>query len=128
MELNKKWKNLQNGSDIRGVSIASDPERPVNLDDEVAGKIAAAFIEWLNEKTGKDSFRIGVGTDSRLSGPGLKNAVLKVFQAEGSIAIDCNMASTPAMFMSCVFEETGFDAGIMITASHLPSKIGRAHV
>ena len=38
----------------------------------------------------------------------------------GAHGIDCGIATTPAMFMSLVFEETAYDASVMITASHLP--------
>ncbi len=33
---------------------------------------------------------------------------------------DCGLASTPAMFMSTVFENHLCDGSIMLTASHLP--------
>ena len=42
------------------------------------------------------------------------------FVAQGAIAIDCSMATTPAMFMSLVYPETKYDGSMMITASHLP--------
>ena len=38
----------------------------------------------------------------------------------GAHGIDCVLASTPAMFMSTIFEDTAADGSIMITASHLP--------
>ena len=40
--------------------------------------------------------------------------------AQGATAVDCAMATTPAMFMSLVFPETKYDGSMMITASHLP--------
>ena len=38
----------------------------------------------------------------------------------GVKVLDCGLASTPAMFMSTVFDEIKADGAIMITASHLP--------
>ena len=35
-------------------------------------------------------------------------------------AVLAGLATTPAMFMSTVLPECGFDAAVMITASHLP--------
>ena len=43
--------------------------------------------------------------------PGLGNGVR---------VLDCGLASTPAMFMSTIFDETKADGSIMLTASHLP--------
>lgn len=73
-------------------------------------------------KAGNDSRRlsVAVGTDSRITGPGLKAAVLQGLVAAGANAVDCGMASTPAMFMITIDGERPCDAGIMITASHLP--------
>ena len=73
-------------------------------------------------KAGSDCGRltVAVGTDSRVTGPGLKAAVLQGLVAAGADAVDCGMASTPAMFMITIDGSSPCDAGIMITASHLP--------
>ena len=46
------WKKLQNGSDIRGVAVAGGAEA-VNLTDDHAAAIAAAFGTWLLKRPGK---------------------------------------------------------------------------
>ncbi len=113
---------LQNGSDVRGVAVEGVADEPVNLTEEAANRVAAGFLDFLSHKLGKkkSELSIAVGHDSRVSAKALKKAVLGAVTAAGARAFDCGMASTPAMFMSIVFEETKMDGSIMITASHLP--------
>lgn len=122
------WKKLQNGSDIRGVAAPGVEGEEVNLTPEVAGAIARAFVEWLRgcartcecNPGGSPRLSVAVGADSRVTGPELKAAVIQGLVAAGADAVDCGMASTPAMFMITIDAERPCDAGIMITASHLP--------
>ena len=113
---------LANGSDVRGIATEGVADEPVNLTSEAANRIAAGFVEFLANKTGKKKrdLKIAVGHDSRISAKSLKNAVLNAFTALNVRALDCGMASTPAMFMSTVYDETNTDGAVMITASHLP--------
>lgn len=50
--LRDEWKQLKSGTDIRGVAMEGVEGQPVQLTDEVVGRIAAAFAAWLSEKTG----------------------------------------------------------------------------
>ncbi|MBM6732032.1 phosphomannomutase/phosphoglucomutase [Megasphaera stantonii] len=113
---------LQNGSDVRGVAVEGVHGEPVTLFPEAANRIAAGFAAFLAEKTGKpvDRLRVAVGHDSRISAGTMKQAVLESLCACGVAGFDCGLASTPAMFMSIIFESTHMDGAIMITASHLP--------
>ena len=113
---------LANGSDIRGVAVAGVPGEPVTLTPEAANRIAAGFVRLLTEKTGKkpEELQIAVGHDSRISSLALKDCVLTGITHTGAHGIDCVLASTPAMFMATIFEDTAADGSIMITASHLP--------
>ena len=115
-------RHLQNGSDVRGVALSVPGGKPVDLTEEACRRIAAAFVAWLAEKTGKtaDRLRIGVGHDSRVTAPQLKTAAILGIRDGGAAAADCGLSSTPAMFMGTIFPETGFDGSIMLTASHLP--------
>ena len=45
---------------------------------------------------------------------------MEVFLEAGVVVLDADLATTPAMFMATQFPEIDADAGIMITASHLP--------
>ena len=120
--LEKKYLKLQNGSDVRGVALDGIEGEIVNLTPEIVTYIAAAFADFLMKKTGKPAkeLTISVGHDSRLSADMLKSGVLKGIQLQGCKPINCNLASTPSMFMSTVLPELSYDGSIMITASHLP--------
>lgn len=109
-------KELQNGSDIRGIAVGDD----TNLTKEAARALAGAFAVWLKQKTGSNTLRVAVGRDSRVSGPALLEAVTEGLTSAGADVLACGMASTPAMFMATVYDETAADGSIMITASHLP--------
>ncbi len=114
------WKKLQNGSDIRGVAIDGVQNEPVNLFPETVSTLGEVFVQWLSKKLNKKDITIAVGTDSRLSGDELKKALLESISLTGADALDCNMASTPAMFMTTITTPFNADGAIMLTASHLP--------
>ena len=113
---------LQNGSDIRGVAMEGVEGEDVTLTHDAANVIGAAFVNFLAEKIGKpaNKLKIAVGHDSRLSAESLKEAAIQGAMNLGARVFDCGLSSTPAMFMSIVFEDTQMDGAIMITASHLP--------
>ena len=119
---NKDLLKLKNGSDIRGIALDGVPGENVNLTQNECLKIGSAFVQWLAKKTQKpaNELTIGIGRDSRLSGPSLEEALVKGMVFEGAKVVRCGMATTPAMFMSIVFEQTSFAGSVMITASHLP--------
>ena len=114
---------LQNGSDIRGVAMETEGGAPVTLPPAAVHRIAAAFVRFLaaRTKTPVRDLTVAVGTDSRLTAQPLREEALSAILAEGAKALDCGMASTPAMFMALQFDETKADGSIMLTASHLPS-------
>ena len=67
---------LQNGSDIRGIASEGVEGENVNLTPQIARQIGYAFANWLAKKSGcqaKD-LKIGVGRDSRITGPVLLTA------------------------------------------------------
>ena len=117
-----QWMKLQNGSDVRGVAVAGVADEPVNLTAEAVSRIAGGFLDFLEEKSGRKAaeLKIAVGHDSRISAPELKRAILSAILSRGAKALDCGLSSTPAMFMSILFDEVKADGSIMITASHLP--------
>jgi len=114
--------SLQNGSDIRGIATEGIAGEAVNLTPQTVKIIAWAFVAWLSSKTGKPVARlsVSVGRDSRISGQTLMAAFIEGLVASGVKAIECGIASTPAMYMSTIFDETRFDGAVMLTASHLP--------
>ena len=113
---------LQNGSDIRGVAVEGVEGENVNLTPQIAKQIGCAYVSWLAKKLDVDAeaLKLGVGRDSRVSGPALSDALIEGMISAGASVTDCGMATTPAMFMSIIFPETNFNGSAMITASHLP--------
>lgn len=113
-------RELQNGSDIRGVALNTDPNLPVNLSEKEVYDLARAFAAWLRRKLKKKDLTVAVGRDSRLSGPSLSQAVDDGLIFDGVDVLDTGLSSTPAMFMATVFDEVNADGAIMLTASHMP--------
>ncbi len=115
------YNKLQNGSDIRGIAIAIPGGKPVDLNYDSVRNIGSAFAIMASNRLAKpvSELRIAIGRDSRLSGEQLAGWLAHGITEVGANAFDGGMASTPAMFMCCV-NELKFDAGIMVTASHLP--------
>ncbi len=113
------WKELQNGSDIRGIALEGIPGESVNLNWESVEILGRAFYTWLCEK-GNSGIRIAVGMDSRISGPPLKEAFSHGITSMGGSVVDFGLASTPAMFMATKDQKLNVVAGVMLTASHLP--------
>lgn len=117
-----EWLTLQNGSDIRGVALEGMPGEPVNLTSERARAIGAAFADWLSKDVGKplDELRIALGHDSRLSAGDMSTGMLQGLDAAGAETAYFGLASTPALFMSCITDGYAYDGAVMVTASHLP--------
>jgi phosphomannomutase len=116
----EKYFRLQNGSDVRGVALEGIEGEPVTLTPEMARTFGLAFSTCLETRLGKGCGKVAVGHDSRLSADMIKTAVFQGLEKGGCAVFDCGLASTPAMFMSTVFENHGYDGSIMLTASHLP--------
>lgn len=116
---------LQNGSDIRGIAIATD-EYAVNLTTQAIQNIVRGLIQWLIQDPElaqiyqQGQLTIGIGRDSRLSGPDLVSAFTEEAVRLGIQMIDFVIATTPALFMSTQYPQFKCHAGVMITASHLP--------
>ncbi|MDR0879797.1 MAG: phosphomannomutase/phosphoglucomutase [Clostridioides sp.] len=110
---------LQNGSDIRGIACQND-EKEVNLTPDRVKRIFLAFNEWLGSKSDKMEIKIAIGTDSRITGTEFREIGIDALTSEGVQVLDCEMATTPAMFMTTVMDGYNCDGAVMITASHLP--------
>ena len=117
--------DLQNGSDIRGIAIAT-PEYPITLTPEVAETVGRGLVNWLvvekqlGNQLEQEKLTIAVGQDSRLSGDELKAALIAGITSQGAHVIDTALSTTPAMFKSTQFSDFDCDAAVMLTASHLP--------
>ncbi len=112
---------LQNGSDIRGIALKDEKDKKeVNLTPETAANIAGAFAEFLKEKIKKEKLTITLGRDSRITGKAILEISAAYLKSLNHEALDCEIASTPSIFMTTQDKEIDADGGIMITASHLP--------
>lgn len=118
--MDKFWKNFKSGTDIRGVAVDGVESEPLNLTDEVVGKMAKAFLRWLSQKTGKkpDALKVAVGHDSRISADRIRSAVVSAMVECGAKVLDCGLSSTPSMFMITLDRQ--LDGSVQITASHHP--------
>jgi len=109
---------LQNGSDIRGIALGDDK----NLTKREAFLIGASYAMWLEKLYKKKASKliVSIGHDPRITAEELKSALGSGLHSKGINVLDAGLCSTPAMFMSTIFEEYNCDGAIMITASHLP--------
>lgn len=114
-----EYKVLKSGTDIRGVACEGGGSA-INLTDEVVKHIAEGFLIWCEKHTGKkaNELKIAVGHDSRISADRLAGDLFEAFQVYGVTVYNCNLASTPSMFMATL--ELPCDASVQITASHHP--------
>ncbi len=91
--------------DIRGTY-------PDQLNEEVAYKVGRALVEYLKPKN------VAVGRDMRLSSPKLHEALTRGIIEGGCDVIDIGLVSTDCLYFAV--GKFGYDAGVMITASHNP--------
>jgi phosphoglucosamine mutase len=87
------------------------------LDRPSVRRFGAALGEVLGERLGRGA-RVLLGRDTRESGPWLRDAVVAGVASRGGAAVDAGIISTPGLAF-CV-SDGGFDAGVMISASHNP--------
>ena len=87
------------------------------LDPATMRRFGRALARVLHDERGHDC-RVAFGRDTRESGPWLRDAVARGLVAEGAEAIEVGVISTPGL--AHVVQTEGFDAGVMISASHNP--------
>lgn len=93
--------------DIRGIY-------PVQLNEETAYLVGKALVEYLKTKN------IAVGRDMRLSSPALFESLTGGILEAGADVIDIGLCSTDELYFAV--GKFGYDAGVMITASHNPKE------
>ena len=94
--------------DIRG-------SYPDEIDEDIARKIGAAFIELLS------AGNIVVARDMRLSSPKLTEAFINGAIDSGALVTDIGVTTTPMLYYAII--DGCFSGGAMVTASHLPAGI-----
>lgn len=91
--------------DLRGVY-------PDTLNEKMAYSIGKAFVKVMKAS------KVVVGNDIRLSGPSLKEALMKGLTEAGCDVVDIGQCGTEMIYFATFHMET--DGGIMVTASHNP--------
>ncbi len=115
--LTTDYKKLKSGTDIRGVAVQTEAHA-VELTDKAVYDLTGGFCVWLKANGVAAGARVAVGHDSRISAERIKAQVIDALRDFGFFAVDCGLASTPAMFMTTVdFDCKG---AVQITASHHP--------
>ncbi len=93
--------------DVRGVY-------PDELNPEIAYSIGRAFVTYVKPR------EVAVGRDMRLSSPLLASALIDGMRDEGANVCDIGLVSTDSLYFAV--GKYGFDAGVMVTASHNPAE------
>jgi phosphomannomutase len=91
--------------DVRGIY-------PDQLDEGLAYKIGRALVKYLKPK------KVAVGRDMRLSSPSLLDKLTSGIIDGGADVVDIGLVSTDCLYFAV--GRYGYDAGVMITASHNP--------
>lgn len=104
-------------SGIRG-TIGGKPSD--NLTPVDAVKFAAAYGSWLIKKGNKETTRVVVGRDARISGEMIQNLVMYTLSGLGIDIVDIGLSTTPTVEVAVPLEKA--DGGIILTASHNPKQ------
>ena len=91
-----------------------------NLTPIDAVKFAAAYGTWLKNQASKDSYKVIIGRDARISGQMISQLVCSTLQGLGINVIDLGLSTTPTVEVMVTHLEA--DGGIILTASHNPKQ------
>ena len=91
-----------------------------NLTPIDAVKFAAAYGTWLKNDRIKDTYRVVVGRDARISGHMIQDLVMNTLVGLGIHVIDLGLSTTPTVEVAVPLEHA--DGGIILTASHNPKQ------
>ncbi len=91
-----------------------------NLTPIDAVKFASAYGMWVKQQRDKDSYRVVVGRDARISGEMIQNLVMNTLVGLGIHVIDLGLSTTPTVEIAVPMEYA--DGGIILTASHNPKQ------
>lgn len=106
-------------SGIRG-TIGGRPGEGLSPVDVV--KFTAAYGTWLRRQSAdpKQSLKVVVGRDARISGPMVSRLVCGTLSGLGIHVVDIGLSTTPTVEMAVPWENAA--GGIIITASHNPKQ------
>ena len=104
-------------SGIRGTIGGAQGENLTPIDAVMYG---AAYGTWVKKQIEKESYRVVVGRDARLSGNMIQQLVINTLVGLGIDVINLDLSTTPTVEMAVVMEKA--DGGIILTASHNPKQ------
>jgi phosphomannomutase len=104
-------------SGIRGTIGGAVGENLTPID---AVKFAAAYGTWLKNDRNKETYRVVVGRDARISGNMIQDLVMNTLIGLGIHVIDLGLSTTPTVEVAVPLEHA--DGGIILTASHNPKQ------
>lgn len=96
--------------DVRGIY-------PTEINEEAALAIGKAFGTFMRNMYGSKP-NVAVGSDVRLSSPGLKKNFVEGLMSTGADVVDYGLVTTPMLNFAVI--SGGHDGGAMVTASHNP--------
>ena len=94
------------------------------LDHETVARLGAALVRALGaspsgrEKSGRRTLNFAVGRDTRESGDWIERELARGVRSEGAQITTAGILPTPAL--AYITRAMGFDAGLVISASHNP--------
>ena len=91
-----------------------------NLTPIDAVKFAAAYGTWLKNQSKKESYKVVIGRDARISGQMISQLVCSTLQGLGINVIDLDLSTTPTV--EVMVTHLNADGGIILTASHNPKE------
>lgn len=83
-------------------------------------KFAAAYGSWLKKEYKKESLKVVVGRDARISGKMVQELTMNTLIGLGIDVIDIGLSTTPTVEVAVPMEKA--DGGIILTASHNPKQ------
>ena len=104
-------------SGIRGTIGGAQGENLTPIDAVMYG---AAYGSWVKKQIDKESYRVVVGRDARLSGNMIQQLVINTLVGLGIDVINLDLSTTPTVEIAVVMEKA--DGGIILTASHNPKQ------
>ena len=104
-------------SGIRGTIGGAQGDNLTPIDAVMYG---AAYGTWVKQQHQKESYRVVVGRDARISGNMIQQLVINTLVGLGIDVINLDLSTTPTVEMAVMMEHA--DGGIILTASHNPKQ------
>ncbi|MFK7757331.1 MAG: phosphoglucosamine mutase [Flavobacteriales bacterium] len=105
---------------ISGIRGTIGGKRDENLTPEDIVKFTAAFVAFIQKRSGKEKIKVVVGRDARISGEMVNHLVCGTLMGMGADILDLGLSTTPTVEVAVPMEKA--NAGIILTASHNPAQ------